>query len=133
DAELEAHRFAWLRDLRAVGGDAARQRCQNLVRSWIARHGDRPRKPLWSPPIIADRLVHWIGQFDFFGKPAPQSWKAPFFRSMARQALALARATPRIQATAERVHALRALVAFGAAVPGAQVRLDPPMGILLPI
>src|SRR5262249_42229335 len=118
EAELDAHRFRWLRDLRAVGGDAARQRRQDLIRGWIARYGETPRRPLWSPSLIADRLVHWIGQFDFFGKPAPQSWKAPFFKSMARQALALARAVPGIVPTAERIHALRALVAFGAVVPG---------------
>jgi len=129
----EAHRFAWLRDLRAVGGDAARQRCQTLVKTWIADHGLAPERALWSPGMIADRLVHWIGQFDFFGKPAPQSFKAPFFRSMAHQARALARAAPRIAATPERVRALRALISFGAAVPGAHARLDLAIGLLSPL
>ena len=133
EAELEAHRFAWLRDLRAVGGDAARLRCQNLIKGWIGRHGFKPERALWSPGMLSDRLVHWIGQFDFFGKPAPQSFKAPFFRSMAHQALALARAAPRIAATAERVRALRALISFGAAVPGAQARLDRALRLLLPL
>ncbi|HEY7610575.1 MAG TPA: heparinase II/III family protein [Alphaproteobacteria bacterium] len=133
DIELEAHGFAWLRDLRAVGGDAARQRCQNLIRGWIARHGERPERPLWTPALMAERLVNWIGQFDFFGKAAPQSFKAPFFRSMARQALALARMAPRLAPTAERVHALRALIAFGAAVPGAHARLDLALRFLLPM
>lgn len=131
--ELEAHRFAWLRDLRAAGGDAARHRSQSLVKDWISRHGLTPWRPLWTPNLLADRLVHWIGQFDFFGKPAPQSWKVPFFRSLARQCLALARAFPRLTLTAERVHALRALIAFGAAVPGAQARLDVAMRALLPM
>ena len=132
-AGLDAHRFAWLRDLRAVGGDAARQRCQILVKSWIADHGLAPERALWSPSLIADRLVHWIGQFDYFGRPAPQSFKAPFFRSMAHQARALARAAPRIVATPERVRALRALISFGAAVPGAHTRLELAMGLLSPL
>ncbi len=132
EAEIEPHRFAWLRDLRAVGGDAARQRGQNLIKDWISRYGEAPRRPLWTPEILADRLVHWIGQFDFFGKPAPQSWKALFFRSLAHQALALARAAPRVAATAERTRALRALIAFGAAVPGAQTRLARALGLLIP-
>ena len=133
EVELDTHRFAWLRDLRAVGGDAARQRGQNLIKGWIARHGEKPERPLWSPALLADRLVHWIGQYDFFGKPAPQSWKAPFFGSMAHQALTLARAAPRIVPTAERVRALRALISFGAAVPGAQARLDRALRLLLPM
>jgi uncharacterized heparinase superfamily protein len=130
--DLEAHRFAWLRDLRASGGDAARQRCQNLVKSWIARYGRAPRA-LRSPGIVADRLIHWIGQFDFFGKAAPQSFKAPFFLSLAHQARALARVAPRVAGTLERVRVLRALVSFGAVVPGAQARLDLALRLLAPM
>jgi len=120
---IDAHRFAWLRDLRAVGGEAARQRAQAAIQAWIERPGFARPRAAWSPPLLADRLVHWIGQFDFFGKPAPLSFKAAFFKSLAHQARALARAAPRIAATAERIRALRALICFGAAVPGAQNRL----------
>jgi len=133
NTEAEAHRFAWLRDLRAAGSDAARQRGQSLIKDWISRHGEMPWRPLWTPAQLSDRLVHWIGQYDFFGRSAPQSWKAPFFRSLARQALALARAVPGIAGTAERIRALRALIAFGAAVPGAQARLDGALALLLPM
>ena len=38
-SDVGAHGFAWLRDLRAVGGDAARERCQALIKGWIARNG----------------------------------------------------------------------------------------------
>jgi uncharacterized heparinase superfamily protein len=133
DVEMSAHRFAWLRDLRAVGSDAARQRGQALIKDWISRHGETPWRLLWSPALLADRLVHWIGHYDFFGKPAPQSWKAPFFKSLAHQALVLARAVPRLSGTAERLRALHALVAFGAAVPGAKARLDRALELLLPL
>src|SRR6185503_640628 len=68
-----------------------------------------------------------------FGRPAPQSWKAPFFKSLAQQALALARAVPGLEATAERIRALHALTAFGAAVPGAQARLDRALALLMPM
>jgi uncharacterized heparinase superfamily protein len=129
----EAHRFAWLRDLRAAGGDVARRRCQALIASWIAHHGRRAGRAVWAPDVIADRIVHWLGQFDFYGKPAPQSFKGPFFRSMAHQARALARAAPRIQATPVRVRALRALVSFGSAVPGAQARLELAIRLLRPL
>ena len=131
--EMGAHRFGWLRDLRAAGGDAARARGQNLVRDWIRRHGETPWRPLWTPALLADRIVHWIAHFDFFGRPAPQSWKAPFFKCLAHQALALVRAVPRLAATAERLRALHALVAFGAAVPGAPARLDRALELLLPL
>lgn len=132
-AELGAHRFGWLGDLRAAGGDAARVRGQNLLKDWIRRHGDRPWRPLWTPALLSDRIVHWLAHFDFFGRPAPQSWKAPFFRSLAHQALVLARAVPRLASAAERVSALHALIAFGAAVPGAQARLDRALDLLRPL
>lgn len=122
-AAIDANRFAWLRDLRAVGSDAARRRAQDSVRTWIARGGFGHPRLARSPRVVADRLVHWMGQFDFFGKPAPLAFKTPFFKSLAHQARALARALPRIAATTDRVRALRALVCFGAAVPGAQNRL----------
>jgi uncharacterized heparinase superfamily protein len=133
DAELAAHRFTWLRDLRAMGTDAARVRGQNLIKDWISRHGETPWRTLWTPALMSDRLVHWLAHYDFFGRPAPQSWKAPFFKSLAYQALALARAAPRLSATAERLHAIHALVAFGAAVPGAQVRLKGALELLKPV
>ncbi len=128
--ELGAHRFGWLGDLRAAGGDAARLRGQSLVKDWVRRHGLKPWRPLWTPPLLADRIVNWIAHFDFFGRSAPQSWKEPFFASLALQARALARAVPRLSATAERVRAIHALVAFGAAVPGAQARLDRALDLL---
>lgn len=131
--ELGAHRFGWLGDLRAAGGDAARTRGQNLLKDWIRRHGDRPWRPLWTPALLSDRILHWLAHFDFFGRPAPQSWKAPFFKSLAHQALALARAVPGLTAAAERVRALHALIAFGAAVPGAQSRFDRALDLLLPM
>jgi uncharacterized heparinase superfamily protein len=133
DAELAAHRFVWLRDLRAIGSDAARTRGQNLIKDWISRHGETPWRPLWTPPLLSDRLVHWLAHYDFFGRAAPQSWKAPFFKSLAQQALALARAAPRVAVTAERLHAIHALTAFGAAVPGAQARLDGALELLMPM
>jgi uncharacterized heparinase superfamily protein len=52
---------------------------------------------------------------------------------LARQALALARAAPRIAPTAQRIRALHALIAFGTAVPGAQARCDGALRLLLPM
>lgn len=131
--EMGAHRFGWLGDLRAAGGDAARARGQSLVKDWVRRHGLKAWRPLWTPPLLADRIVNWIVHFDFFGRPAPQSWKGPFFASLALQARTLARAVPGLSSTAARVRALHALVAFGAAVPGAQARLDRALALLRPV
>jgi uncharacterized heparinase superfamily protein len=122
-ADAVAHGFAWLGDLRAAGGDAARQLAQRLVESWIARHGLAPLGAAWAPQLVGERLVHWIRNYAFFGKPAPQSFKTLFFLSMAHQARALARTHRKLADTAACVSALSGLVAFGAAVPGASARL----------
>ncbi|MCW5774306.1 MAG: hypothetical protein KIT16_21870, partial [Rhodospirillaceae bacterium] len=133
ETDTEAHGFAWLRDLRAVGGDAARQCCRELILDWIKRHPRRGHPRLWRAPLLGDRIVHWIGQFDFYGKTAPQAFKALFFESLAEQALTLTRALPRIAVTADRVRALQALISFGAAVPGARARLRTAMRQLHPL
>ncbi len=123
-AEQAWHRFAWLRDLRAAGGDAARKFAQSAIATWIARHGRRPARSLWAADLLADRLVHWIGQYDYFGKAAPESFKAAFFLSLARQALELARAAPRQTGTCARLRTVKALLAYGATVPGAKARFS---------
>lgn len=131
--DAEVHGFGWLRDLRAVGGEAARQCCRELILDWILRHRRRQHPRLWAPPRVADRVVHWIAQFDFYGKSAPQAFKAPFFESLADHALALSRALPRLAQTADRVRALHALVAFGVTVPGGRPRLRAALNVLRPL
>ncbi|MGB0670251.1 MAG: hypothetical protein ACPGNT_02035, partial [Rhodospirillales bacterium] len=42
-AALRLHGFSWLRDLKALASDAARERARALIRAWLKTHGR------WSP------------------------------------------------------------------------------------
>ncbi|MFM2043565.1 MAG: hypothetical protein RLY86_2141 [Pseudomonadota bacterium] len=89
----EMHGFDWLRDLRAVGGDAARRQARLLVDLWIERHG-RWSPVAWAPDVTAARLCAWIGQHDFFLASADDALRARIFDSMARQMRHLQKAVP---------------------------------------
>ena len=68
-----AHGFTWLRDLRALGTDAARGRARALVADWIGA----PIDPLMRRPDVAGaRLAAWLGHYDFFAASAPTTSSA---------------------------------------------------------
>ena len=59
-----AHGFTWLRDLRALGTDAARLRARALVADWI---GTPAADALAQRPDVAGaRIAAWLGHYDFF-------------------------------------------------------------------
>lgn len=78
------HGFSWLRDLRDLGGEAARLRARDLVDGWLARH-DEWDALLWRPDILGARLAAWIGNYDFFGASADDAFRADLFESIGRQ------------------------------------------------
>jgi uncharacterized heparinase superfamily protein len=52
------HSFDWLRDLRAVGGDAARRHARQLTTQWLDRRiksGDLS----WRADIMGARIANW--------------------------------------------------------------------------
>ncbi|WP_294927073.1 heparinase II/III family protein [uncultured Paracoccus sp.] len=61
DCLIELHGFAWLDDLAAVAGGAARDLARRRVMGWIAAHPDPvPRTVQWLPEVAACRLLRWL-------------------------------------------------------------------------
>lgn len=87
------HGFDWLRDLRAVGGDAARRQARLLVDHWVETQG-RWNPVAWAPDVMGSRLCAWIGQHDFFLASADDQLRARVFDSMAQQMRHLQRTVP---------------------------------------
>ena len=75
----ELHGFDWLRDLRAVGGDAARRRARDLVGDWIERQTSW-QEIAWRPDVLATRLHAWLGQHDFFCASADDLYRRRYHR-----------------------------------------------------
>lgn len=84
------HTFEWLRDLRAMGRDAARQKARILVESWIDRYQNWDEKA-WAPDLAGRRLAIWIALYDFFGESGGDDFQEKFFDSLSRQARHLSR------------------------------------------
>ncbi|NQW12056.1 MAG: heparinase II/III family protein [Alphaproteobacteria bacterium] len=78
------HRFDWLRDLRDLGGDAARRRARDLVAGWIARHG-RWNRVAWRPDVLGCRIAVWAGTYAFFAESAEDGFRHAVLDSLATQ------------------------------------------------
>ena len=68
-----AHGFTWLRDLRALGTDAARVRARALVSDWI-HHAGAGAAPWRSGRMSRGaRIAAWLGHYDFFAASRPMT------------------------------------------------------------
>ena len=113
----DLHSFYWLRDLRAVGGDAARRQARRLVESWIDHH-PRWQEQAWQPDILGQRLAHWLAFHDFFWDSASEEFRARTFESLTRQAKHLARVLPGGLMGYSLLTALKGLLFVGICLPG---------------
>ena len=110
-----AYGFAWLRDLRAIGTDGARQRARALAASWIERP---PHDPVArDPATVARRVTAWLSHYDFFAASAPDEFRAALMARLLADARALRAQVPRERADVEALLALKGLLAVGVALP----------------
>lgn len=110
------HAFEWLRDLRALGGDAAHQRARKLVKDWIVRN-ETWRRPAWRPDIMGRRVSAWISNYDFFAAGADAAFRAQVLTALAHQTRHLSRVVPGALAGAPLLSAIKGLVLASLALP----------------
>lgn len=84
----ELHRFEWLRDLKALGDNAARRLARDLITNWITQHHNWQSLP-WKIDILGPRLSNWILLYDFYGSSADEAFKSFFYKSLFKQVLHL--------------------------------------------
>lgn len=85
------HGFDWLRDMRAVGTDAARLKARELVSEWI-RQNQRWNAVSWRPDVLARRLCNWFTHAEFVSGGANETFAGAFLDSLGRQIRHLRRA-----------------------------------------
>lgn len=115
----EIHSFTWLRDLRALGGDAARRQARDLAHAWLEAHRTWSL-PAWEPLASGRRLASWLGCFEFFAASAEIEFRHRLLASIAQQAQHLCRALPAGLGGAELIAAAKGLIFAGAALPGGE-------------
>ncbi|MCW3477817.1 heparinase II/III family protein [Limobrevibacterium gyesilva] len=110
-----AHGFTWLRDLRALGTDAARLRARALVAEWIA---DTPVDGLPQRPDVAGaRIAAWLGHYDFFAASADDAFRQKLMGRLVADARSLAASLPPEELDARALTALKGLIAAAVALP----------------
>jgi len=87
-----AHGFAWLRDLRMLGSDAARVMARDLTEDWLARGAAEPMAQ--APEVAAARISAWLGHWDFLAATAEESFRRPLLTRIAQDGRALSASLP---------------------------------------
>jgi uncharacterized heparinase superfamily protein len=78
-----AHGFAWLRDLRALGTDAARLRGRALAADWLTLGADPVAE---APEVAGARISAWLGHWDFLAATAEDVLRRQLMQRMASDA-----------------------------------------------
>jgi len=110
-----AQSFAWLRDLRSLGGDAARRTARRAVTAWIETN-QRSDAVAWRPDVVGQRLSAWMGTYDFFAASAGPAFRAELMEQTAYQVAWLKRRLESAPPGPGRFAALAGLAAGAAAV-----------------
>lgn len=118
--DAAAHGFGWLRDLRALGTDAARARGRVLVADWLAAAVPAVAR---RPDVAGARVAAWLGHYDFVAASAEDAFRAGLMARLVADARALAAALPAEEIDARGLTALKGLIAAAAALPDHQAFL----------
>ena len=110
-----AHGFTWLRDLRALGTDAARMRARALAAEWMAAPNLEPLAQ--RPDIAGARIASWLGHYDFFAATADDAFRQRLMARLVADARGLAAALPPEELDARAFTAIKGLVAVSVAIP----------------
>ncbi len=110
-----AHGFSWLRDLRALGTDAARTRGRALVADWMAT--PTPDSLAQRPDVTGARLAAWLGHYDFFAASADDAFRQRLMTRLVGDARTLAAHLPAEELDARALTALKGLIAAAVALP----------------
>jgi uncharacterized heparinase superfamily protein len=109
------HGFAWLRDLRALGTDAARIRARALVGDWIGTGLLDPLAP--RPDVAGARLTAWLAHYDFYAASADDLYRQRLMTRLVADARSLSAVLPAEQIDARALTGLKGLIAAAVALP----------------
>jgi uncharacterized heparinase superfamily protein len=106
------HAAASLRNLRAVGTDAARDMALQLIENWL-RHHDSWSEAEWAPDVLGERIAAWIGFYEFYGPSASIEFTSLLAASLHRQWKHLLRVLPPTLTGVTALRAIKGLVYGG--------------------
>ncbi|WP_455481916.1 heparinase II/III family protein [Bartonella sp. B35(2025)] len=83
--EAALHNFHWLRHMTAAGSDLAAAHARSLIEDWIDHSGKKVKGLPWSEPVVARRLISWIGHSQMLLKGASKRFEKRFLRALGFQ------------------------------------------------
>ena len=110
-----AHGFTWLRDLRALGTDAARMRARALVADWMT--SGELDAIAERPDVTGARIAAWLGHYDFFAASADDGFRQGLMGRLVADARGLAAVLPTEELDERALTALKGLIAAAVALP----------------
>jgi len=116
------HGFDWLPALSTAGGENARKLATNLIAQWVKRNG-RYAEPVWSPEIMARRLIHLFCHGRMVIPNSEMTWRSKLFVSLREQAKMLERIWEEAPEGLPRLTAAAALSLSGACIEDGSKRL----------
>ncbi len=116
-AQAALHGFGWLRDLRALGTEAARGRIRELVISWLDAC-DHWHPIAWRPDVLGARMVNWLAAYGSLGTTRDPALTQGLLRSLARQGRHLGRSLAAAPRDARAFAAIRGAIGCGLHMPG---------------
>ncbi len=112
---VAAHSFVWLRDLRALGTDAARVQARALVGEWM---GSNALELLaYRPDVSGARIAAWLGHYDFFAASADDGFRQQMMTRLVADARTLAALLPAEELDERALTAVKGLIAAAVALP----------------
>ena len=115
--QAQLHSFEWLRDMRAVGTEAARVQARQYVTDWAA--ANQNWHPLiWRPDVMSNRLCSWLTHSEFISAGADEEFAKTFLESSGRQVRHLRRAARFMPNGLERIETTKALIYVSLCLPG---------------
>lgn len=111
----QIHGFTWLRDLRALGTDAARSRARALIADWIECESLPPLAS--AQQVVGARLASWLGHYDFFAASADDDFRQMMMSRLVVDARRLSAAMPPEIRDGRAFTAIKGLIAAAVALP----------------
>jgi uncharacterized heparinase superfamily protein len=122
--DAEAHGFAWLDDLAALGSPAARSLAQDWTWGWIARYS-AGSGPGWTPDLTGRRIIRWVHHATLLLNGRDKAASVAYYRSLSQQSAFLARRWQAAAPGLPRFEALTGLVYAGISLLGMDRLIGP--------
>ncbi len=121
--------FDWIRDLRALGGDAGRKSARKMIENWIHNHQSWD-EVTWRSDLVGRRLGNWLAGYDFFGESADERFQELFLDSVVRQLRHLGHALPGMLSGLPLLYAIKGLAYGGLTLEGRENYLEQALNLL---